>query len=53
VQLAGQLFDGGDDARSGAIHGVTDYRVMAAMDSVQDAPAWSIREGIKIARGGF
>ena len=53
MQLAGQLFDGGDDARSGAIHGVTDYREMAIVDGIENAPAWAIRERIKIARGGF
>src|SRR5260370_3666250 len=39
MELAGEIFDGGGDARSGAIDGVADDREAAVLDGVEDTPA--------------
>ncbi len=38
VELARKIFDCGDDARGGPVHGVADRRVTAIAYSIQDAP---------------
>src|SRR5712671_3760810 len=53
MELAREVFDGGSDARSGAIDGIADYRKALVLHSVEDAPAGKIRESIGDVRGIF
>jgi len=39
VQLMGKVFNGRDDARGGAVHGIADNRVTAVTNGVKDFPA--------------
>jgi len=51
VQLAGQVFDGGNDARSGAIHRVTDHRVTVIANGTHNFPPRKRCELRHLARG--
>src|SRR5215472_8890588 len=51
VQLAGQVFDGGNDAGSGAIHRVTNHRVAAIVHSSENLPPRERREPRHLAGG--
>ena len=53
VQLSRELFDSGDDARRGAIHGVADHRVMTIADGVNNLPTREGGELFHFARGVF
>jgi len=53
MKLSREIFDGGNDARSGAIHSITDDREVAIADGVEDLPTGKVRERFKIAGGGF
>ena len=53
MQLPGEIFDGGNDARRGAIDGIADYGEAAVAHGVEAAPAGALGERIEIVRGGF
>src|SRR5215472_12713039 len=51
VQLAGQVFDGGNDARSGAIHRVTRHHIAVIVHSSENLPPGERREPGHLAGG--
>ena len=47
LKLAGQIFNGRDDARGRTIHRITDYRKMTLAHGFKNAPARTIGEDFK------
>jgi len=52
MKLAGEVFNGGDDAGRGAIHGVADDSEMMVAHGFEDVPAGAIGEDFKFAGSG-
>jgi hypothetical protein len=53
MQLPGEIFNGGNDARRRAIDGIADYGVAAIAHGFEDAPSGTSGESVEIARGSF
>ena len=53
MKLAREIFDGGNDAGSGAIHGVADNREAAIAHGIEQLPTGQRRKGFKIAHDGI
>src|SRR5260370_24160703 len=50
VEVARKVFDGGDEARSGAIDGIADRGVTTIANSVQQAPAGKVGKSLGAMR---
>jgi len=53
MQLAREVFNGGKNARRGAIDRLADDREAAVAHGIEELPAGEQRERVEIARGGF
>src|SRR5215472_16378349 len=51
MQLARELFDGGGDARTGAVHSIADHGVAAVADGMDNLPSREGGELFHFARG--